>query len=155
MDNHWVWPSGFEIHTGINFTRENVLSDFSITGVTVPIGDYEHSEFQFVLQTNPNKGINFYNRSFIGGYYGGRRIQLGNRINLRVGDKFNTYMGINYNYLSLENGEVNAFISSTRLSYSFTPQVFLQSLVQYNNVTNITSVNARFGWLKTAKQGCL
>ena len=153
VDNHWVWPSGFEIHTGINFTRENVLSDFSITGVTVPIGDYEHSEFQFVLQTNPNKGINFYNRSFIGGYYGGRRIQLGNRINLRVGDKFNTYMGINYNYLSLENGEVNAFISSTRLSYSFTPQVFLQSLVQYNNVTNITSVNARFGWLKTANTG--
>jgi hypothetical protein len=39
------------------------------------------------------------------------------------------------------------------LSYSFTPQVFLQSLVQYNNVTNITSVNARFGWLKTANTG--
>ena len=94
-----------------------------------------------------------YNRSIIGGYYGGRRVQLGNRINLRIGDKFNTYMGINYNYLSLENGEVNAFISSTRLSYSFTPQVFLQSLVQYNNVTNITSVNARFGWLKTANTG--
>ena len=153
VDNHWVWPSGFEIHTGINFTRENVLSAFAITGVTVPNGDYEHSEFQFVLQTNPNKGVNFYNRSIIGGYYGGRRVQLGNRINLRIGDKFNTYMGINYNYLSLENGEVNAFISSTRLSYSFTPQVFLQSLVQYNNVTNITSVNARFGWLKTANTG--
>ncbi len=153
VDNHWVWPSGFEIHTGINFTRENVLSAFAITGVTVPNRDYEHSEFQFVLQTNPNKGVNFYNRSIIGGYYGGRRVQLGNRINLRIGDKFNTYMGINYNYLSLENGEVNAFISSTRLSYSFTPQVFLQSLVQYNNVTNITSVNARFGWLKTANTG--
>ena len=53
----------------------------------------------------------------------------------------------------LPGSEVNAFISSTRLSYSFTPQVFLQSLVQYNNVTNITSVNARFGWLKTANTG--
>ena len=153
VDNHWVWPSGFEIHTGINFTTESVFSAFSITGVTVPEGRYDHQEFQFVLQTNPNKGINFYNRSIIGGYYGGRRIQLGNRMNLRLGDKFNAYVGANYNYLSLENGDVNAFVSSTRLSYSFTPQLFLQSLIQYNNVTNITSVNARFGWLKTANTG--
>ena len=84
------------------------------------------------------------------------KIQLGNRMNLRLGDKFNAYLGINYNYLRLENGDVNAFVSSTRLSYSFTPQVFLQSLIQYNNVTNITSINARFGWLKTANTGfCL
>ena len=153
VDNHWVWPSGFEIHTGINFTTESVFSSFAITGVTVPEGRYDHSEFQFVLQTNPNKGVNFYNRSIIGGYYGGRRVQLGNRMNLRLGDKFNAYLGINYNYLRLENGDVNALVSSTRLSYSFTPQVFLQSLIQYNNVTNITSINARFGWLKTANTG--
>ena len=153
VDNHWVWPSGFEIHTGINFTTESVFSSFAITGVTVPEGRYDHSEFQFVLQTNPNKGINYYNRSIIGGYYGGRRVQLGNRMNMRLGDKFNAYLGINYNYLSLENGDVNAFVSSTRLSYSFTPQTFLQTLIQYNNITNITSVNARFGWLKTANTG--
>jgi hypothetical protein len=31
--------------------------------------------------------------------------------------------------------------------------MFLQSLVQYNNVSEITSVNARFGWLKNANTG--
>jgi hypothetical protein len=31
--------------------------------------------------------------------------------------------------------------------------MFLQSLVQYNNVSNITSVNARFGWLQNANTG--
>jgi hypothetical protein len=31
--------------------------------------------------------------------------------------------------------------------------MFLQSLIQHNNVSNITSVNARFGWLRNANTG--
>ena len=31
--------------------------------------------------------------------------------------------------------------------------MFLQSLIQYNNITNITSINARFGLLQTANAG--
>ena len=31
--------------------------------------------------------------------------------------------------------------------------MFLQSLIQYNNVTKIASVNARFGWLNSANTG--
>lgn len=31
--------------------------------------------------------------------------------------------------------------------------MFVQSLVQHNNVSNITSVNARFGWLQNANTG--
>ena len=153
VDNHWVWPSGFEIHTGINFRTEGVFAPFQLTGVTIPEGEYKHQEFQFVLQTNPNKAINFYNRSILGGYYGGNRIQLGNRMNVRLGDKFVTALNVNYNHLELENGTIEAFVSGARLTYSFTPQMFVQSLFQYNNITNITSVNARFGWLQTANAG--
>ena len=153
IDNHWVWPSGFEIHTGINYRTEGVFTPFEISGVNVPVGDYRHQELQFVLQTNPNKIVNFYNRSIIGGYYGGDRIQLGNRMNIRFGDKFNVALNANYNHLRLENGNINAFVSGSRLTYSITPKMFLQSLVQYNNVTNITSVNARFGLLQTANAG--
>ena len=31
--------------------------------------------------------------------------------------------------------------------------MFLQSLFQYNNVSKITSINARFGWLRNANTG--
>ena len=31
--------------------------------------------------------------------------------------------------------------------------MFLQSLIQYNNVSKIASVNARFGWLQNANTG--
>ena len=153
VDNHWVWESGFEIHTGINFTTEGVLNPFSISDVTIPIGEYKHSEFQLVLMSNANKKVYFQTRTVIGGYFGGDRLSSNNKVTLRLGDKFNASGTLNYNHLELPNGNVDAVISGARFAYSFTPRMFLQSLVQYNNVSNITSVNARFGWLQNANTG--
>jgi hypothetical protein len=153
VDNHWVWESGFEIHTGINFTRETVLSAFPISNVTVPTGAYNHQEFQFVLMSNANRKFYYQTRTLIGGYFGGNRISSTNRATFRLGDKFNTEGVFNYNRLQLPEGDANVLISGLRLAYSFTPRMFLQSLVQYNNVSNITSVNARFGWLRNANTG--
>ena len=153
IDNHWVWESGFEIHTGINFTKETVLEAFPISLVTIDPGIYDHKEFQFVMFTNPNNKTSFRNRTYIGGYFGGSRISSSNKVNLRLGDKFNAETNFNYNRLKLPNGLTNVVITGIRLAYSFTPRMFLQSLVQYNNVSEITSVNARFGWLKNANTG--
>jgi hypothetical protein len=153
IDNHWVWESGFEIHTGINFTKETVLEAFPISLVTIDPGIYDHKELQFVMFTNPNNKTSFRNRTYIGGYFGGSRISSSNKVNLRLGDKFNAEANFNYNRLKLPNGLTNVIITGVRLAYSFTPRMFLQSLVQYNNVSEITSVNARFGWLKNANTG--
>lgn len=153
VDNHWVWESGFEIHTGINFTRETVLSPFPISNVIVDLGEYNHQEFQFVLISNANRKFFYQTRTLIGGYFGGSRVSSNNKITYRVGDKFNAEGILNYNQLSLPKGEANVIISGARFAYSFTPRMFLQSLVQYNNVSNITSLNARFGWLRNANTG--
>ena len=40
-----------------------------------------------------------------------------------------------------------------RLSYSFTPRLFVQSLVQYNDRIDNWSTNLRLGWLQTANAG--
>ena len=153
VDNHWVWESGFEIHTGINFTKETVLTPFPISKVSVSAGEYNHQELQLVLMSNANRKFYFQTRTVIGGYFGGNRISSTNKATFRLGDKFNTEGVLNYNRLHLPNGDANVFITGARLAYSFTPRMFLQSLVQYNNVSNITSVNARFGWLRNANTG--
>lgn len=44
-------------------------------------------------------------------------------------------------------------ILRTRLSSSFSPHIFLHSLVQYNDRTNTWSANLRFGWLQAANTG--
>ena len=153
VDNHWVWESGFEIHTGINFTKENVIDAFPISRVTIDPGIYDHQEFQFVLFTNPNNKTSYKTRTVIGGYFGGNRISSNNTATLRLGNKFNAEANLNYNHLSLPNGYTDIVITGARLAYSFTPRMFLQSLFQYNNVSKITSINARFGWLRNANTG--
>ena len=116
VDNHWVWESGFEIHTGINFTKETVLAPFPISNVIVDAAEYNHQELQLVLMTNANRKFYFQTRTVIGGYFGGNRISSTNKATFRVGDKFNTEGVLNYNRLNLPNGEANVVITGARLS---------------------------------------
>lgn len=153
VDNHWEWKSGFEVHTGVNFTEEGVMQPFELSGVTVDADNYKHSELQLILMTNPNKKISLSTRTVIGGYFGGDRMSNSGTLNLVIGDKFNSSFTLNHNDLKLPNGDVTIVVSSARLSYSFTPRMFVQTLVQNNNISNITSVNARFGWLQNANTG--
>ncbi len=153
IDNHWVWKSGFEVHTGINFTAEGVQEAFDLSGVDIPIGTYKHSELQLVMNTNPNKALSLSTRTVIGGYFGGDRVANSGTLKIRLGDKFNSSFSLNHNDLKLPNGDLTAILTGARLSYSFTPRMFVQSLIQHNNISNITSVNARFGWLQNANTG--
>lgn len=153
VDNHWVFKSGFEIHTGINFTAEQVFQDFTISNVTVPVGYYNNEELQLVIITNPNNALSFDTRTIIGGYFNGHQITNSGTAKYRIGDRFNSSLTMSHSDIQLDTGNLTALVGGLRLSYSFTPRIFLQSLIQRNNVSNITSVNARFGWLQNANTG--
>lgn len=153
VDNHWEFKSGFEIHTGINFTTERVLEPFNISNVTVPVGEYKNEELQFILITNANNAFSLSTRTIIGGYFNGDRITNSGTANYRVGDRFNSSLTFSHSDIQLETGNLTALVGGLRLSYSFTPRMFVQSLIQRNNVSNITAVNARFGWLQNANTG--
>ncbi len=153
IDNHWVWESSFEIHTGINFVSEGVFDEFSIKGVKISPGNYSWAEFMPVIMTNKNKKIYFYSRLRIGGYFGGNRFSASNRAKIQFNNKFNSELNFDYNRLNLPNGDVTALVSGGRIIYSFTPKIFVQSYIQYNNISNVFSVNAKFGWTRSANTG--
>ena len=44
-------------------------------------------------------------------------------------------------------------LGNTRVTYNFTPSVFVQTLLQYNDRTDRWSTNLRFHWLETAGTG--
>ena len=57
------------------------------------------------------------------------------------------------NDYSLPGGSFVTNLARTRLSYSFTPRIFIQGLVQYNDRDDLWSTNFRFGWLQQANTG--
>ncbi len=156
VDNHWEWRSGMEIHTGVNFTQEGVKEPFEIVdGVTVPAGEYEHEEGQFVFQTNQGADLSFSVRTFIGGFFGGDRVNVAPTMRYRTGEKFSTEISWNHSDIDLPvpGGDFEVDLAQLRLTYSFTPRMSIQSLVQYNKRDDVISTNLRFAWLQSANAG--
>ena len=154
VDNHWEWVNGFEIHTGINFTSEGVVEDFEISdGIFVPAGTYDNQEAQIVLITNAAKPVYLSTRHIMGGFFDGSRQSHRATLGVRIGDKFNSEYTYIFNDISLEDGDFTTNVFRGRLSYNFTPRIFTQSLIQYNNVADLWSLNLRFGILQQANTG--
>jgi hypothetical protein len=154
IDNHWEYKSGFEIHTGVNFTTEGVVDAFEISeDVFVQPGTYKHVESQFILMTNRSKAVAFNLRSVIGGSFGGTRYLNSGTLSLRRGDRFNAAFTYMYNKVNLPVGDFNANVFISQLSYSFKPNIYIQGLVQNNTVNKLWAANLRFGWLQRANTG--
>jgi len=156
FDAHWEFQSGREFHSGINFTTEGLKEPFEIVpGVTIAPGSYDHEEAQLVYQGDGSAPLNFDLRSTIGGRFGGDRVTLEPTIRYRVGDKFSSEFAYNYNRFDLPvaGGDFTADLWRMRLSYSFSPRVLLQMLMQYSEQSDAVSTNLRFSWLQSANTG--
>jgi hypothetical protein len=154
VDNHFEWRSGWELHTGVNFTHEGVLEPFEIyPGVFVPGGSYDHTEAQLVGRTNQGAPLSLEMRVIAGGFFGGSRVSSSAEVRGRIGDSFNAYVDYERNDVSLPTGDFVTNLLVMRLSYSFTTRLYVQALLQYNDVIDNWSTNLRIGWLQAANSG--
>ncbi|MEE2876471.1 MAG: DUF5916 domain-containing protein [Candidatus Neomarinimicrobiota bacterium] len=154
IDTHWEFRSGFEIHTGMNLVKEGVLDDFEIaSGVTVPAATYDDKEIQIMIMTNRAKAISFSSMNRIGGFFGGKRVNVTPTLNLRFKDRFTSQFSSQYNKVSLSSGDFVTNLMKARLTYSFSPRIYVQSLLQYNSQSDQWSMNWRFIWQQSAATG--
>ncbi|MEE4360588.1 MAG: DUF5916 domain-containing protein [Pseudomonadales bacterium] len=156
VDNHWEWRSGAEIHTGVNFTLEGVKEPFDIIpDVTVPVGKYDNTEAQIVLMSNEGAPFSASLTTFAGGFFGGDRVSLRPTLRYRIGETFTTELTWNHNNIDLpvDGGDFIINVGQLRLSYSFTPKILLQALIQYDDRRDGVGVNLRFSVLQSANAG--
>ena len=154
IDNHWEFRSGFEIHTGTNLVKEGVIEVFEISdSVFVSAGTYDDQEIQIMIMTNQAKPISFSSMNRIGGFFGGDRINMTPTVRLRYKDRFTSEFSFNFNKVNLPGGNFTTNLLRARLTYSFTPKMYIQSLLQYNNQSDQWSMNWRFIWQRSAGTG--
>jgi hypothetical protein len=156
MDVHWEWKNGYEFHTGYNVFRDGIKERFDIIDdVWIEPGTYYGTDVGLNFNTDESRNLSFGMHTSIGDKFGGDRIQASPHINYRIGDKFSSSLSVNYNHFDLpvEGGKFSVTLSRLRLSYSFTPKVLLQLLMQYNDDSETLSTNLRFSWLRTANTG--
>ena len=154
LDNTMEWRNGFWASTALNLTTEGVFDPFDIfPGVVVPARRYDHAEAQLRFRTDQGAPLSVEFFSVFGGLFGGRRSTVGPRLNLRLGERFNTQVSWDRNDLDLPGGAFVTNLTRLRLNYSFSTRVFVQALVQYNDRAQLWSSNIRFGRLSDANTG--
>ncbi|MDZ7768022.1 MAG: hypothetical protein U5K38_02560 [Woeseiaceae bacterium] len=123
--------------------------------MTVQPGTYDHEEVQLVFFTNQSLPLSFNTRVVAGGRFGGDRLTLEPVVRYRIGERFRSELSLSHNDFDLPvpNGEFSVNLTRLRLSYSFTPKILLQALVQHNDNTDVLAANLRFSWLQSANSG--
>jgi hypothetical protein len=155
-DVHWEWRNGYEFHTGYNIIKDGITEPFEIIDdVWVEPGTYRDDEVQLVLMTDGSAPLSFWIRTNVGGRFGGDRVNVAPGMEYRLNGKFSSSISVNYNDydLPVPGGDFSGWLARLRLSYSFTPKILLQALVQYNDYDDELSSNLRFSWLRTANTG--
>ena len=146
--------NGGRIGPELNFYGEGLTKPFQIAnGVTLPADVYRYASLGFDFASNPSAPVSLTARLDVGGLYNGTRYGGNATLTVRRGSSLTTSLLVDYNDVHLDQGNFIRSLVGLRVGYFFTPRVFLQSLVQYNNQAQAFSANLRFGWLNTASTG--
>ena len=154
IDNHWDWENGNRLDTALNGSWEGFLVPFEIyPGTVVPVG--EHGGLRFKLNSNTDRRRWMYARlqwdagRFLTGYQNSPTLQ----VVIRNSGRFTVDTNWAYRAIDLPQGAFRTNLGNMRVTYNFTPSVFIQSLIQYNDKTDRWSTNFRFHLLETAGTG--
>ena len=154
VDSHWEFRNGFRIDTGINFTKEGVTDPFEIVkGIIVPKKTYNNRELHIRTNTNLTKPLSVVMVNKIGGFFNGSRVNTDTTIRLRIGNRFTSELISKYNDVTLPDNQFVTHLIRSRLTYALSPQMYVQSLLQYNNQSDQWSMNWRFIWQQSAATG--
>ena len=156
FDVHWEFENGYRFDTAVNYLKDGLQDPFEIIdGVFVPAGTYSGYEAQIAANTNRGAPLSFEFESKAGKRFGGNRVVFQPSINYRIGETFSTQLTYAYNKydLPVAGGKFDVALTRLRLSYSFTPQMLLQALIQYSDEQEVLSTNLRFSLLRTANSG--
>ncbi|MGH2625183.1 MAG: hypothetical protein ACRDHY_00855, partial [Anaerolineales bacterium] len=154
IDNHFQFANGafFQL-PAVNFTREGLKEPFEIAdSVVVPPGTYDNVEWGFAYNTDLSAPVSIQGRLNIGGFYSGRRINWTPTVNLRTGP-FVSALRLDVTDAHLREGDFTTALIGLKVAWSFTPRMYIQSLVQWSNQTDALQGNFRFGWLSAAGTG--
>jgi len=155
-DVHWEFKNGYQIDTGINYVEDGLKDPFEIIdGVVIQPGSYSGPEAALHFRTDLSAPLSLQFRLNAGDKFGGQRLQATPTVLYRVGETFSSELSLVYNDFNLPvpGGDFSVMVSRLRLSYSFTPRMLLQALVQYNDAADTLSTNIRFSLLRTANSG--
>ena len=125
------------------------------TTVEVLPGEYSGILYNPTFSTSSQVPVVWSTNLILGRFFSGNRRGGNTTLSFQFGGALTGALGFEYNRIELPGpgGRCDATLLSSRIGYSFSPNLYLQSLIQYNTQTAVWSGNLRFGWVDTAGTG--
>ena len=149
--NDWVYDGLTEplsLTTGVDDEGERTV-------VEVAPGEYSGWVFNPSFSTSRQVPVVWSTNLLLGQFFSGTRKGGSTTLSFQLGGALAGALGLEYNRIELPGPgrKFDATLLSSRVGYSFSPTLYIQSLVQYNTQTAVWSGNLRFGWVDTAGTG--
>ena len=153
VDNHWDWENGYRINTALNGTWEGLREPFEVyPGVVVPPGDTAACGSRCVEHRSAQVAVRAATVGCRARSSPATRTARTLQMIIREGGRFTVDTTWTYR-ASPAAGSFHTNLGNMRVTYNFSPSIFVQSLIQYNDRTSRWSTNLRFHWLETAGTG--
>ena len=136
---------GATLNVSATSTYENLDAPFTVgSRLRIAPGEYTTGTASLDYRSDPSSVVSGAASLDVGGYWGGtQRVASGN-VRLRFNEHVAVTASLARNVVDLPQGSFDANLVGFKLAWSFTPQMFLNTFVQYNGETDTWLSNTRF-----------
>lgn len=128
-------------------TRDDLDSPFAIApGVVIPAGDYRFDAAGLSFLTHSSRPVSIEGQVIAGEFYDGHRQSGTVLLRLRPNRHVRSETTFEISNVKLGAGDFVAKTYRERLALALTPKVLGNLFLQYNDLSEIASVNLRFSW---------
>ena len=126
---------------------ESLPRPFAVArGRLVQPGRYRFHEVSASLEAGSHRRVSGVVNASHGGFYTGRRTQIGYSGRLEFGPRFSLEPRISLDWVTLRDESFRVTLLGTRPTLTLTPRNFVSALVQYSSSTEIVETNVRWRW---------
>ena len=127
---------------------ELLSQPFEITPeVTIPVGGYQFQDYRASYGMGSQRRLSGNFSIQRGEFFGGEITVVGySRGRIEITPQFSFEPGVSLNRIELPQGRFTAKLATTRLTYTFSPRMFVGGFLQYNSTRDVLSTNVRLRW---------
>jgi hypothetical protein len=136
-----------QLSAGYTESYERLVSSERITGATIPAGRYSFETYEASFTFGPQRFFSGSVSARYGGFYDGHLTSVGfNRGRIEVFPQLSLEPSLSHNWVRLPGNEFNTLVASSRVTYTFTPRLFMSALLQYSSASERIGANVRLRW---------
>jgi len=130
-----------------NRNFEFLPEEFEISDdIILPVDEYRFQDVRFLYNFGAQRPLPSTISFRTGSFFSGDRQDATFNGRLELSPKLSLEPRLSFNWVDLPEGSFTTRLASVRMSYTFSPRMFISSFIQYNSRSDSLSSSVRFRW---------